>query len=165
MSLTFKIGENMLDGHAAALARELAQGIREPLAILQEYGFTGVDDPAWQSLSGTAEFQRLLEGLVREWNAADTTTRRVRAKALASVELGLLELHTMMTSERVDPKVRVDAFKVMKGVAGLDTQPGVGSMGGDGGSGVSIKIVIGQQTVTKDVQAAPPTIEHEGDEA
>jgi hypothetical protein len=165
MNLPLKLGENALDGHAASLARELAQGIRDPLAILAEYGFSGTDDPAWLALSGTTEFQRLLDSLTREWNAADSTKQRVRVKALASVETGLIDLHAMMTSERVDPKVRVDAFKVMKGIAGLDAPAGVGGMAGEGGGGVSIKIVIGQQSVTKNVESAPTVIEHESEDA
>ena len=166
MSLTLNEGAKpaLLDGNAASLARELAQGIRPPLVILEEYGFSGPDDPNWLELSRTPEFQRLLESLTREWNSADTTQRRVRIKAQASMELALVDLHAMMTSERLDPKARLEAFKVMKDVAGFSAPSGV-SGSGEGGGGTSIKIIIGGDTITKQVQAGPPTIDSEAEDA
>jgi hypothetical protein len=152
-------GATILDPSAASLARELAQDIRPADAILADYGFSGSGDPLWQELCASAEFRRLLEQAQREWNAADTTKRRIQLKAQASLEASLPNLHALMVSERVDPADRVNATKVMRDLAGMALHPNAAGPG-DGSGGLSVKIVINGQEMVKSVSATP-VIEHE----
>lgn len=148
----------VLDPQYAALARELAQGIRPTSDILNDYGFSSSADPLWIALTENASFQQLLDAAVREWNAADTTARRVRLKAMTSMELSLPALHEIIHDSKADRADRINAAKVMKSLAGFD-EPAGGSAG-SGGGGVVVKINIGTQQVVK---ATTPitTIEHE----
>lgn len=152
----------LLDPSLASMARELAQAIRPTQAILQDYGFSGTGDPLWLELSENPEFKRIVDEAQREWNAADTTKRRIQIKAQTSIEMALPDIHKIMTSNTADHADRINAAKLMKSLAGMDAVPGGsgGAMGGEGGSGVTIKIVIGQQTLVKDASRAP-VIEHE----
>lgn len=159
-TLTTADGRGFLDPSAASLARELALDIRPVEAILPDYGFTGLTDPLWLELAESPDFRRLLAEAQREWNAADTTKRRIQLKAQASVEMALTDIHNMIVGENVDHADRINAAKVMKSLAGLDTPPNGAAM--DAGGGFSVKIVIGDQQVVKSISAAP-TIEHEPD--
>jgi hypothetical protein len=153
-------GSGLLDPSAASLARELAQAIRPVESVLPDYGFSGLNDPLWIDFSATPEFKRMLEEAQREWNAADTTKRRIQMKAQTSVEMFLPELHRIVVDPVADRADRINAAKLMKSFAGMDVPAGGPGMGGEGGGGVTVKIIIGSQTVTKDV-ARGPIIEHE----
>ena len=151
----------LLDGSYAALAREIAQDIRDPVDILPDYGFTGPDDPAWKRLQKSHDFIGLLLQSAREWNAADSTPKRIRYKALASLELVIAEMHVIaMTHENRER--RIEAAKFIKSVAGFDGGGGIGGRGAleDGVGGVSITINIGAKTVSAQL-SQPKTIEGE----
>lgn len=155
--------KHLLDPSYASMARELAQAIRPVPDILRDYGLGGTSDPIWLSLAESADFKRLLDEAQREWNAADTTKRRIQLKAQTSIEMALPDIHKIIIDPLADRADRINAAKLMKSLGGMDAPPnGGGAMGGEGGSGVSIKIVIGQQTLTKDVSRPTATvIEHE----
>lgn len=139
---------DLLDGTYASLARELAQDIREPAEIIVDYGFSGLNDPAWKRLQQSHDFIHMLIQATREWNAADSTPKRIRYKALASLELLVAELHVIaMTHSNVER--RLEAMKLVKSLAGFDSTGGIGGAGAlNDSSGVSITINIGDKTVS-----------------
>ena len=160
------LGKDMLDGSTASLARELAQNIRPIEAILPDYGYTGLEDPRWQEITSLPEFSRLLESAQREWNTADSTSKRVRTKALASLELWLADLHHIMASPNTDTKTRLEAGKIMMKLAGMDgVGSGNGGMRDESGSGMKIVINIGDSKVEKVLSPVIEHAENEGDDA
>jgi hypothetical protein len=139
----------LMDGSYAALAREIAQDIRDPVDILPDYGFTGPSDPNWQRLQKSHDFIGLLMQAAREWNAADSTSKRIRYKALASLELVVAEMHVIALTHSSAER-RIEAAKFIKSIAGFDGGGGIGGRGApeDGTGGVSITINIGPKTVS-----------------
>lgn len=155
----------LLDPQYASLAREIAQAIRPVPDVLADYGFSGSGDPTWVELCQNPEFKRLLDEAQREWNAADTTKRRVQLKALISTEMSLPAIHGIIHDEKADRADRINAMKVMKSLAGLDAPPNPNGTG-EGGSGIVVKINIGTQQVVKTAATQPVNIiEHESADA
>lgn len=154
---------DVVDGSYAALARELAQDIREAAEIIVDYGFTDLSDPRWKRLQQSHDFIHLLVLATREWNAADSTPKRIRYKALASLELVVAELHVIAMTHTSTER-RLEAMKMIKSLAGFDSVGGIGSGGAlDGGSGVSITINIGDKTVSARL-STPKTVDSVAEE-
>lgn len=151
----------LLDPEYASLAREIAQAIRPVPDVLADYGFSGAGDPLWLDLCQNPEFRRLLDEAQREWNAADTTKRRVQLKALISTEMSLPALHAIIHDEKADRADRINAMKVMKALAGLDAPPNPNGAA-EGAGGIVVKINIGTQQMVKTAAPAANIIEHEG---
>jgi hypothetical protein len=141
----------ILDPSFASMARELAQDIRSPDDILKDYGFTGAGDPKWLFLQKSADFRRLLAESAKEWNAADSTRRRVQLKSLVSLEMTLPNLHSLVNDSRTQPAVRIDGAKLLQSIAGLGGPSRINE--GESGGGVSININFGGNSVS--VQKAP----------
>jgi hypothetical protein len=150
----------ILDPSFASMARELAQDIRPPDDILKDYGFNGPSDPKWLFLQKSADFRRLLAESAKEWNAADSTRRRVQLKSLVSLEMTLPNLHSLINDARTLPAVRIDGAKLLQSIAGLGGPARVSE--GEGGGGVSININFGGHSIS--VQKAP-IIEGSAEEA
>lgn len=150
----------ILDPSFASMARELAQDIRQPDDILKDYGFDGPTDPRWLFLQKSADFRRLLVESVKEWNAADSTRRRIQLKSLVSLELTLPNLYSLINDLRTQPSVRIDGAKLLQSIAGLGGPARINE--GESGGGVSININFGGNKVS--VQKAP-VIEGSAEEA
>jgi hypothetical protein len=150
----------LLDPSLASMARELAQDIRPPDDILKDYGFAGTTDPRWVFLEKSADFRRLVAESVKEWNAADSTRRRVQLKSLVSLEMTLPNLHSLINDARTLPAVRIDGAKLLQSIAGLGGPARINE--GESGGGVSININFGGHSVS--VQKAP-IIEGSAEEA
>lgn len=141
-----------LDPALATLARELVSDIHPAEVVLRRHGYAGASDPAWQRLARNPGFTALLETLSREWHGLDSTQKRVRAKALASVELAIPDWHRQMTDRDTAGGVKADLAKLMVAVAGVGTPP-PGSVTQGGAAGFRLNIVINppgqpQQVVT-----------------
>lgn len=156
-----------LKAEYASLARELVQNIRPVKEVLSDYGFSGPDDPAYEELQRSRDFIEILMQIGREWNAVDSTPKRIRFKALASMEIMLAELHVIaMTHPNMEH--RMTAMKMIKDISGFSQTGGIGGAGGiDNTGGFNLKIVIGGTTITADLtqpkvlDAKPITIEGE----
>jgi hypothetical protein len=156
-----------LDPTWVGLARELSQDIREAEVILRDYGFNGPSDPAWLELAESPDFIECLKTAAREWNTADSTAKRIRVKAQASLEMALPELHAMAVNN-ASPSVKLDALRLIKSIAGFDHNGGMGSgaIAGDAQQGgFSITINVADKTTRVEVAARPPTIEGQAEDA
>jgi hypothetical protein len=153
----------LFDASYASLAREIAQDIRLPADILPNYGFTGPDDPAWIALQKSHDFVHLLIQAAREWNAADSTAKRIRYKALASLELVIAEMHVIAITH-TSAERRIEAAKFIKDLAGFGGNGGIGGTGAlEGSGGVSITINIGEKVVRAQL-SQPKTIDSQAEE-
>lgn len=139
-----------LDPSFAGLARELAQDIRPVADILKDYGFTDADDPRWRFLQRSNDFKRMLIEAQKEWNAADSTKRRVQAKALASLEVSLPNIHHLINDPRTAATARIDGARLLQNLAGMAGP--VNTNIGDGSGGVSININFGGNSVKATLQ-------------
>jgi hypothetical protein len=139
-----------LDPSYAALARELAQDIRPIPEVLKDYGFTDLDDPRWLFLQRSNDFKRMLAEASKEWNAADSTRRRVQQKALASLEMSIPNIHHLVNTSTTAPTARIDGARLLQSIAGM-AGPVSANMG-DGGSGVSININFGGNSLKATLQ-------------
>lgn len=160
MVMTGELAPGILEPTAAALARELAQDIRLVGDVLADYGFLSADDPRFMTLMETQTFQRLMREAAREWNNADSTKKRLRLKAQASLEVALPDLHALMVNERARADDRVNAAKFFKSLAGMD-ETGAGGVNMDGG-GFSITINIGDKKVSMQHAGVPKIVEPDG---
>lgn len=139
-----------LDPSFASLARELAQDIRPVDDVLKDYGFTDTDDPRWLFLQRSNDFKRMLAEASKEWNAADSTKRRVQQKALASLEVSLPNIHALINNPATAPTARIDGARLLQNLAGMAGP--VSTNLGDGGGGVSININFGGNSVQATLQ-------------
>lgn len=153
----------ILDPTAVSLAREIAQDIHEVEDIILRFGYKGMDDPRWTMLKESRAFQTTLQDAIQEWNAADSTAKRIRYKAAASVEASLPEFHRAMVNPLAPLPARVEALKQMSRLAGM--AEGAVPMGapGAGASGFQLTINIGDGKAMT-VSAAPRVIDVEADE-
>lgn len=124
-----------IDPLVATLAREIAQDIFTVEDILRMHGLS-LDHPTWMRIQQSDEFNRLYEQFVREWNAADSTPKRIRAKAMVVVEDVLPKLHSNILDGGTSG---VEAMKMVAKLAGLDAPPA--QTPGDG-AGFSLTINI-----------------------
>jgi len=139
-----------LDPSYAGLARELAQDIRPVPEVLKDYGFTDASDPRWRFLQRSNDFKRMLAEAQKEWNAADSTKRRVQAKALASLEISLPNIHHLINDPRTAATARIDGARLLQNLAGMAGP--VNTNLGDGSGGVSININFGGNSVKATLQ-------------
>jgi hypothetical protein len=119
----------ILDASALSLAREIAQDIRDLEDILHSYGFSGSGDPRWLALKDSASFDAALRSMILEWQAADSTSRRVRVKASAATEVLLAPMAALAADPSAGASARVDAAKWIAGLAGFRDGPAVDGTG------------------------------------
>ena len=166
MSLTLEDSPAFLDSGHAELARELAQNIRDPQQILTDHGFDGPNDPRWVALAQSPNFARMILEAQREWNAADSTRKRIQYKALAQIEMLLVVMHKLAFDPQTPAALRIEATRFIERCAGIGAAK-VGASGNDeGAGGVNIQIVIGAKTISKTVpNRQTPILEGESEEA
>lgn len=108
-----------LDASLVSLAREIAQGILPLDDILRNHGFDGAHDPLWHELRARQDFDALLRGAIQEWQAADSTPKRVKLKAAAATEV-LIPTAVQMTSDvTVAASAKIEAMKWLSSLAGF----------------------------------------------
>lgn len=139
----------------AALAREIAMDIFPIETILAVHKLTEAE---WAQIQTIPKFQEMLNGLIIEWNSADSTRARVRVKAATGLEMQLEQLIRDAGDPDIPLGQRTEAFKFLARIGEIDT---TNILAGGGGGGFNITLNIGQQ-VTKVTTEEPMTIEHEG---
>jgi hypothetical protein len=144
----------MLQGYSAAdalaevlggvdikkLVEDLAAEIRPEAEIWRSYGVRTVSHK--DSIVAQPMFEQLLNEARGRWHAPDNHKNRVRQMALAAVELGITPLFTGMSDDAKPLSSRVDAFRALARVAGVETDPALAG-GAGGGQVVAIRIDLG----------------------
>lgn len=146
----------VLDASVIALAREIAQGIYELDEILGRFGYDGPQDPRWLALKSNRTFDSYLRSAILEWEAADSTSRRVKVKAGAATEVLIPTMVAMASDPGTTSSARVDAAKWLSGLAGFRES----GAAGDGGNVFSLTINMGdgrQLSVAGRAPAAAPS--------
>lgn len=160
--ITPKQPDASLDPALIGLIRELATAMDDASNVVQRYGFTGLGDPKWVRLQHNPEFDRRLREAIREWQGVTSTQKRVRLKALTLLEANILGLQDVLGGSNLGN--RVDAFKFLYQLAGLNGTPEspVAANGAGTGFNITLNIGTGAGAKTLTVKAdTSPVIEHE----
>lgn len=120
----------------AQLATELAMQLAPTVDILARYGITPVD---LKFKLGNPAFRHMFQEAKRVWNSELTAKERIEAKARMLVEDSLLEVYNVVHDANVGPQARVDAFKQLTKVAGVDQR----DKGTDAAARVSVTFNFG----------------------
>lgn len=97
-----------------ALAYDMASKLISVEEILKKYA---IAKDELKLIVATREFKTLYREAKLAWDSDART--RVRAKATAAVEDGLLPVHTLLHDSQVTPQARLEAFKQLTGLADL----------------------------------------------
>lgn len=108
-----------------ALAYDLASQLISTEDILAKYELSR-DELA--IIASSKEFKQLYKEAKLAWDSDPKT--RVRAKAQAAVEDGLLPVHTILHDTSAAPASRLEAFKQLTGLADLGPKKEAGSTAG-----------------------------------
>lgn len=99
-----------------ALAQGMAQAIRDPKLIMNELGITEED---WKELERSRTFRKMLGEAQSEWNAAGSTSKRIKLKAGVNIEMSLPQFYTDMNNVEQPLGARVRLLEAMTTLAGL----------------------------------------------
>ena len=136
---------NFLRDTAPAVAYEIASQLYDLYDILERHGWSEDD---FRRIGTSDVFRQMVQEAKREWSTTDAETR-IRLKAKIATEEGMLPIYSMVDDSDIPPVVRLDAFKTLSRMAGLDA---VVRSSTDGGSG-KFQIVLnlgGNQPMTID---------------
>ena len=125
---TSRVNHRVSPGHdTARMALDLAQGIKTPKEIAAEYGLTaGELKVLWHK---DKQLQKQVSELRRMWNDPTNVTERVRMKAGAMVEDGLMDVWAMLTDVENNPSVRLDAHRHLAKLADVEPKREAGMEG------------------------------------
>jgi hypothetical protein len=135
----------VLDASMVSLAREIAQDIFELEDILVRHGFEqGINDPGWADLQSRPEWGKVLQQQILEWNAADSTKKRIMLKSQAALEAALPGVFSLSVDPNEKALDRLKAVELLGkfGNVGADKE---GGGGGGGGFSLKINLSSGQQ--------------------
>lgn len=108
-----------------ALAFDMASKLISTQDILKKYGLTGGE---LATIISSAGFKQYFREAKLAWDADPQA--RVRAKAAAAVEDGLLPVHTILHDIDANPTARLEAFKQLTSLAGLGPKKEEGGTAG-----------------------------------
>lgn len=111
----------------ATLAREIAQDIYPLEQVIRLHNLT---DEEWLRISVHPKFTSILNDMQREWNSADNTPARIKAKAQAGLETQLEVLIADCGDPNIPLSQRTDAYRMLARLGDLDGQ-GKGGLAGD----------------------------------
>lgn len=122
----------------AALAREIACDMFPLEDILQLHRLS---DEQWVQIQDNAQFKRMLDEMVRDWQSATNTRDRMKMKAATGLE-STLEIYIRDIADTSIPLAqRVEAGKFLARLGELDGN--IAAVGA--GAGVTINIVTGSK--------------------
>lgn len=110
---------NKMEAKMVTLAREIAKDIIPLDQILKSHQIS-VND--YQIISTNPYFQSILAQAAADWNSASNTVQRVRLKAAAIVEEGLLEMSARLHDTEENLNAKVELFKVLTKLGNLEVQ-------------------------------------------
>ena len=123
----------------AKLARELAQDIYEPDVIRQT---NQISPERFDKILADPEFQKMLRGMIDDFNSAAGTAERVKVKAQSAVEAALEGFYHDLTDRTHPLSQRVEALKAMMKLGELGENDAVGGSGVLGGISVNINLGV-----------------------
>ncbi len=145
---------DIMSSHIFQIAAEVAMDLMPIEDIKRLYGF---DDAAWDRLVANPKFDAQLQSSIIAWNSAKNAEQRIRFKAQASIEMSMLRLHSDIHDTNIALSSRMEAFKAMMKLAGMDKPEPVNS---GIGQGWSLVINLGGGEQVKVTQApTAPTVE------
>jgi len=145
-------GNSILSSRSMQIAHELAMDILLPTQIQKLYKLS---DQEWAQLLADPRFDAMLQDAISTWQGAKNIETRIKFKALASVEMSLLRFHHDMNDPELTLTARTEALKTIMKLAGIDKpEPAT-----QGGTGWSLQINIGGQSLNVSPVKEPPTIE------
>jgi hypothetical protein len=100
----------------AALARDLAMGLKDVPDVLKDYGIT---EGMVHELEQIPFFQQALQAALLEWNGPLNTKARVELASAALVEKGLTVLGARMTNKEEPLNSCVDVGRFLAKLAGI----------------------------------------------
>lgn len=106
------------DHKLVVLAREIAMDVVPLETILRSAGITSNQ---WEAIQKQPRFQEVLSAEMLAWESAVNTADRVKLKAAACVEDALLEMHGRLHDRREPMSARVELFKSLAKLGGLET--------------------------------------------
>lgn len=147
---------DIMSSHIFQIAAEVAMDLMPVEDIKQLYGF---DDESWAKLVSNPQFDAQLQSSIIAWNSAKNAEARIKFKAQASIEMSMLRLHSDINNTEIALSARMEAFKAMMKLAGMDKQEAAaGSAMGNGWS-LTINLGGGEQVRVTPTAPAAPTIE------
>lgn len=105
---------------SAALAFELASGLRPPLAVASDYG---LNEAQLRELLDNPRFAEMVREARKEWESASNTQARIRMKARMAVEESLPTLFDVISDPAVAGAARISAFRELREIADVVAQP------------------------------------------
>lgn len=108
------------DNTLVKLAREIAMDVVPLETILKA---AGIASNQWETIQKQPRFQSILSAEILAWESAVNTADRVKLKAAACVEDALLEMHGRLHDRREPMSARVELFKSLAKLGGLETSP------------------------------------------
>lgn len=121
----------------ATIARQIASDIYD-LSDVAKRNELSMDQLG--KIIDTPEFQKILDGMIKDWNAAGTTPERIKVRAGAAVEAALDVFYNDMTDHAIPLAQRVEALKAMMKLGELGEKD---ALGGGALGGVTINIDLG----------------------
>lgn len=112
-----------------ALALELAAQLRPAVEVLKQFGITADE---WEIIKKHPHFQRAFSEAKEFWESDKNAAERVKCVSTMMVEESLVTLFEMTHDVELHPSSRLDAFKTIAKIAGVDNS-GSKAVGPGGG--------------------------------
>jgi hypothetical protein len=141
------------------LATDLAMEIRTPAETFAEWGI-GLpgQDPRADAIMENTAFREIYQQIQREWDGVTGTTQRVRLKSALIVEEALPAIYKMITATDGDHRLRLDAFKQLSKMSGVEDEAKKPSEAGE-------KFIVNIRIGGQDVASVEANMESAGPEA
>jgi hypothetical protein len=129
-----------------SLAFDMASQLISTKDILAKYELTQAQ---LKTILKSDEFKAYFKEAKLAWESDPEA--RVRAKAAAAVEDGLLPVHTILHDQQMSPQARLEAFKQLTGLANLGPKKDIG--GGAGSVAITINVPSRNEPIEINAQA------------
>lgn len=134
----------------AKLAGELANGTFNHIKVIRSYGLTF--EQFEQYIVPNPFFKQAYDAAVIEWNAANSTAKRIKLRSAAALEQSLPVLHSRMVNTSETLPAAVETAKLFAKLAGVGEE----KQGQISGEKFTISINIGTKKIEQEVH---PTID------
>ena len=126
---------SFLQNTAPIVAYEIASGLYDLEDILARHDWT-VDE--FKRIGASEPFRHMVQEAKAEWSTVDSQ-ERIRLKAKVASEEGMLTVYGMINDDNIPPVVRLDAYKTLTRMAGVDA---IAKAAEGEGSGGKFQIVL-----------------------
>lgn len=137
---THGVDEDLMRRASPQFIAELAAKINEPSDILEKYGISMGE---FRFLRELNSFRVAYKEAKLFWNSDANAKERIAVKAGMLVEDTLLDVFDIIKNADANLAARLDAFKQLKEIAGVDARAQAAGAGGGNGQRVFIDINFG----------------------